>query len=195
MFFWVLASDFKINGTMKTIISLFLLVTGYFAYSQSNLNKLSVSPIQLIGYNRLNVEFERGFNEGRTGVAFYFGQTGNASRKIHNEFSTLSEQNATLKFYNKAIDKSCFWYGTSVSVSSGNLYSADKADSTINIGALGVLGTGGYQFFVRSFYVNTYVSAGYSFTNNLFGSAVFDPDLGKPSNWLLAYGFKIGFKF
>jgi hypothetical protein len=172
------------------IVSLYTVV-----YSQDKMNKLSVSPIQLIGYNRLNIEFERGFNNGKYGCALYLGQTGNASRLIHNQYSTLSEQNVAFKFYGKSIDRSCFWYGGLVSVTSGNLYSKDKTESSTNISSLGLQATGGYQFFIQSFYANLYVSSGYSVTNNLFGSATFNDNWDCPSHIILAYGIKAGFKF
>jgi hypothetical protein len=180
---------------MRILILMAFALISMNCVCQTKLNKLSVNPIQLIGYNRLNIEYERGFLEGKMGCTFYLGATGYASRKIHNQYSFLSEQNFAVKKYAKAIDIPCFWYGAQVSISSGNVYSADKADSSINIGALGILGTGGYQYYLSSFYINAYAGFGYSLTNNLFGSADLDPDLGNLSEWLLIYGIKIGYKF
>ena len=176
------------------LVTVFLTITVH-AFSQEKLNKISVSPIQLLGYNRLNFEYERGFNEGRLGCAIYLGKTGYASRKVHGQYSYLSEENAAIKRYTKTYDQSCFWYGGAISVVSGNIYSDNKVDSTTNIGALGLVATSGYQFFIRSFYMNLYIGAGYSITNDFFGSAHFNEALGRPSNWILTYGIKTGFKF
>lgn len=180
---------------MKAKVLFLLLILPNTAFSHEKLNKISISPIQLLGYNRLNLEYERGFNDGRLGCAVYLGKTGYASRKVHGQYSYLSEENVAIKRYGKAIDKSCFWYGGVLSVASGNIYSDNKVDSTTNIGALGIMASSGYQFFIHSFYLNLYIGAGYSLTNNFFGSAHFNDALGKPSNWLLTYGLKAGFKF
>jgi hypothetical protein len=180
---------------MKAIIfSLFFIVT-INSFAQQKMNKLSVNPIQLFGYNRLNMEYERGFNAGKYGISFYMGRTGYASRKIHGQYSWLSEQNVALKFYSKSMDKSSFWYGGMVTVSSGNIYEENGVEQAINIGALGILASSGYQFIVNSFYINPYLGAGYSLTNDLFGSAKYTGDNAKPTNWLLTYGFKVGICF
>jgi hypothetical protein len=180
---------------MKTFLfSLFFLLTVNL-FAQQKLNKLSINPIQLFGYNRLNVEYERGFSQGKYGISFYLGQTGNSTRKIHGQYSWLSEQNAAIRFFSKSMDKSSFWYGGMVSVSSGNIYDENGIDQATNIGALGVLATSGYQFIIKSFYLNTYAGAGYSLTNDLFGSAEYSGNIAEPSNWLLTYGFKVGISF
>lgn len=163
--------------------------------AQQRLNKLSINPIQLVGYNRLNMEYERGFNDGKSGICFYLGQTGNSAGKIHGQYSHLSEQSVALKLYSKNIEKSCFWYGGMVSVSSGNIYTQDETGKASNIGALGLLGTTGYQFIIKSLYINTCLSLGYAITNDLFGSAQYTGNIEKPTNWLLTYGFKMGFSF
>jgi hypothetical protein len=163
--------------------------------AQEKMNKLSINPIQLIGYNRLNIDFERGLNKGKSGISFYLGRTGNSSRLIHGQYSYLSEQNAGFKHYVKAIDKSCFWYGALISVTSGNIYGANKIDSATNIGALGLLGSAGYQVLVRQFYINIYANFGYAITNDLFGSAKYSGDIGKPTDFLLTYGLKLGLAF
>jgi hypothetical protein len=68
-------------------------------------------------------------------------------------------------------------------------------DKATNIGALGVLGITGYQFIIKSFYIKPYLGAGYALRNDLFGSAEYEGDIGKPKDWLLTYGLKIGFCF
>jgi hypothetical protein len=164
-------------------------------FSQEPLNKLSVSPIQLFGYNRLNLEYERGFKEGKYGISFYLGRTGLATRKIHGQYSYLSEQSGSLKFYTNNFCSSSFWYGGTVSVASGNSISENKQDSAINISAIGLLAGGGYQLIIKSFYLNTYLNVGYALTNDLFGTATYTGNMSKPTDFLLTYGFNIGICF
>jgi hypothetical protein len=178
---------------MKNLLTVLLIIISVYSAAQERLNKISISPIQLIGYNRLNVEYERGFNEGKYGIGIYIGRTGNSTRKIHGLYSYLSEQNVAVKFYQKKMDRSSFWYGPMISVTSGNIFSDNGIDKASNIGALGILGCTGYQFILKSLYINPYLCAGYSVTNDLFGSAEYQGDIGKPTEWLLTYGFKMGF--
>jgi len=180
---------------MKPYLAILLLIISAPVYAQGRLNKLSVNPIQLFGYNRLNMEYERGFKDGKNGISVYLGQTGNSTRKIHGQYSYLSEQNVALKFYAKTIEKSSFWYGGMISVSSGNIYSENANEKALNIGALGLLGVSGYQVVINSFFLNLYLGIGYALTNDLFGSAQYTGDISKPSDWLLTYGFKVGFSF
>ena len=180
---------------MKTFLLSLLFIMTVNTFAQQRLNKLSVNPIQLFGYNRLNMEYERGLNDGKYGLCFYLGQTGNSSRKIHGQYSWLSEQNVAFKVYSKSIEKSNFWYGGMVSVSSGNIVSENGVDKAGNIGALGVMGTSGYQFVAGSFYANLYLCLGYALTNDLFGSATYTGNIKKPTDWLFTYGLKIGISF
>lgn len=163
--------------------------------SQQRLNKLSFSPIQLLGFNQLNLEYERGFKSSNIGISVYLSSTGNAFRKVHGQYSKLSEQNFSLKYYSNAIDSSSFWFGGILSVASGNIYDENGIDSAKNIGSLGIQFTTGYQFIFKSLYINPYLSAGYSITNDLFGSAEYTGNINKPSQWILTYGFKIGMCF
>jgi hypothetical protein len=187
--------EFKNSFSMKLNLTVLMVLLSLNLPGQVKMNKLSINPIQLICYNRLNVEFERGFGLGKYGISLYYGRTGNASRKIHGQYSWLSEQNTAVKFYHKNIDRSCFWYGGMITVSSGNIYDENGIDKATNIGALGVLGITGYQVILKSFYINPYIGAGYALTNNLFGSAEYTGNIGKPTDWLLTYGIKIGFCF
>jgi hypothetical protein len=180
---------------MKTFLVTLLFLITASTHAQVKMNKVSINPVQLFGYNRLNMEYERGFSKGKYGIGIYMGQTGNSTRKIHGQYSWLSEQNVVLKFYSKNMEKSSFWYGGKVSVSSGNIYDENGFDKATNIGALGILAMSGYQIVVNSFYVDPYLGAGYSLTNDLFGSAKYTGDISQPSNWLLVYGFKIGICF
>lgn len=177
-----------------TLGILFILLSVH-GFAQQRMNKLSVNPIQLFVYNRLNMEYERGLKDGKYGISFYLGQTGNSSRKIHGQYAWLSEQNVAFKVYSKSIEKSNFWYGGMVSVSSGNIVSENGLDKADNIGALGILGTTGYQFVAGSFYANLYACVGYAITNDLFGSATYTGNMEKPTDWLLTYGLKIGISF
>jgi len=180
---------------MRTRLLIFICFISIASFSQEKMNKISISPIQLIGYNRLNLEYERGFAAGKYGLAIYFGQTGNSSRKIHGQYSSLSEQNVSIKFYPKQINSCGFWFGGILSIASGNLYDDKKAILAGNIGTMGILGGVGYQYLFKSFYINTYLSAGYAVTNNLFGSAEYFNGTKKPTDILLTYGFKTGFCF
>lgn len=180
---------------MKLFLFALFLIHGFSSFAQPKLNKVSVNPIQLFGNNRLNVEYERGFSEGKYGISFYIGRTGNASRNIRGQYSWLSEQNVGLKFYSKNMDKSSFWYGGMISVSSGNIYDENGVDQATNIGALGILATSGYQLILKLFYINPYVGAGYAISNDLFGSSQYTGDMAKPSNGLFVYGFRMGICF
>ncbi len=163
--------------------------------SQESRNKLSVNPIELIGFNRLNIEYERSFREGRTGCAFYIGNTGHAVPLVHDQYSWLSQQSVAMKFYLRSFDRPCFWYGGMISVASGTLKNKDLEPQSTNVGALGLLAIGGYQFFARSLYADLYLGTGYAVTNDLFGSAVYAEGTSRPSNLLLIYGIKLGYKF
>jgi hypothetical protein len=180
---------------MKLLGLIFVSLITTSVYSQEKLNKLSINPIQILGYNRLNVDYERGFSQGKFGINFYFGHTGNSTRKIHGQYSYLSEQSVGFKRYIKNIDKTCFWYGGLLSVSSGDIFDENMIDSATNIGALGILGSGGYQILVKHFYLNVYLNFGYAITNDLFGSAKYTGDIGRPTDFLLTYGLKIGIAF
>ncbi|HLO57387.1 MAG TPA: hypothetical protein VK179_01465 [Bacteroidales bacterium] len=179
---------------MRFVLFLLFLTT-LDAYSQEKLNKFSVNPIQLIGYNRLNVEYERGFHDGKYGISIYYGQTGNSSRKIHGQYSYLSEQNASFRLYSRKLSVSSFWYGGMISVTSGNIYDENGIDKATNIGALGIMAVTGYQFIIKSFYATPYLGVGYALTNNLFGSVEYTGHIGRPTDWLLTYGLKTGFCF
>jgi hypothetical protein len=183
------------NTVGKSILKLLFCMLTIAAYPQARMNKISVNPIQLLGYNRLNIEYERGFSDGKYGIALYIGSTGNASRKIHNEYSRLSEQQVAFRWYANRLDNPCFWLGGMLSVTSGSIISDNKNNCLENMGALGLLCTGGYQFFLRSFYFNLYTAAGYSVTNNLFGSAQLTGTMNNPTDWLFAYGVKMGYVF
>lgn len=173
---------------------IFLLIT-LNMYSQPALNKVSVNPVQLLGYNQLNMEYERSFMEGKWGGGFNMRHTGNASPRIHGQYSQLSEENIFFKRYVRRYDRNSLWYGAMLAVASGEIYSDNGADKASNIGALGLLGIGGYQFIIRSLYLTPYAGAGYAITNDLFGSAEFTGNIGKPTKGLLTYGLKAGICF
>jgi len=187
-------------------LSLAFMLTQGFA--QEKLNKLSVNPIQLLGFDIMNIEYERGFIDGKLGVSFYYGRTGSATPTIGDYRFYVSEQNVTIKGYLRSISKSSFWYGGQVSVASANVYydfdSSKPFDQVeyekyqnnraTNIGTLGLTGKIGYQFIVRSFYIDVYGGLGYALTNNLFGNAVYKGDL-EETNRLLIYGVKMGLAF
>ncbi len=180
---------------MKTLLIIFFSVFTVCVYSQNYKNKLSFSPIKLLGFNQLNLDYERGFRDGKIGIFVDFAHTGNATRKIHGQYSYLSEQGFGIKRYTKNFDKTCFWYGGMLTVASGNIFDENKIDSATNIGALGILGSAGYQIMIKQFYLGFYLNFGYAITNDLFGTAEYTEDMGKPTDFLLAYGLKMGFVF
>ena len=55
------------------------------------MNKLSVNPIQLFGFNFTNFEYERGFNDGKIGVSFFYGISGIATTEIGDYDMCVSE--------------------------------------------------------------------------------------------------------
>ena len=66
--------DSENNKEMKPFSIIILIFFSNPLSGQKDLNKLSVNPIQLFGYNRLNLEFERGFSEGKIGFAIWEAQ-------------------------------------------------------------------------------------------------------------------------
>lgn len=159
---------------------------------QGKLKKLSINPFYLIGTNILNFEYERGFVDGKLGVSFYYGRTGGATREILGIKSYTSEQTISLKTYSKSISSTSLWYGGQISVISGSIYVDNE--SAYGIGKLGLSGKVGYQFIIRSFYLDFYGGAGYAVTNDLFGSIVYNGDL-TISKYILLFGIKTGIAF
>lgn len=89
----------------KQLIFISLMFLTIQGFSQEKLNKISVNPIQLFGFNITNFEYERGFNDGKLGVSFFYGNTGNATRKVGDYNMNLSEQNVSVKGYLKPINQ------------------------------------------------------------------------------------------
>jgi hypothetical protein len=178
----------------KKVIILILSSISVLGYSQEKLNKLSVNPVQLFYLNISNFEYERGFNEGKIGVSFYYGQTGSAIRNISGNRIYSTEQNVTLKQYSKSISKSSFWYGGQLSITSANIYSNDFYYRATNIGTLGLTGKFGYQFIIKSFYLDFFGGLGYALTNDLFGDAAYAGNISETKLLLIA-GIKTGIAF
>lgn len=192
----------------KTLIFLSLVLLTIQGFSQEKLNKLSVNPIQLFGINLTNFEYERGFNDGKLGVSFYYGTTGDATRAVGDYKMYLTEQNVSIKRYLKSISNSSFWFGGQVSVASGRIvydydFDSDYDDKeyekyvnnrATNIGTLGLTGKAGYQFVIGSFYLDFYGGLGYALTNNLFGNVEYKGDV-EEEKILLIYGVKVGIAF
>jgi hypothetical protein len=179
---------------MKKIFTIAMVAISVLSYSQDMRNKISVNPIQLIGYNILNSEYERGFNEGKTGVAFFIGRTGNATREYNDVVAYVSEQSVTYKLYSKTISESSFWFGPQLSVATGDLFNSRTDSYAFDIGTLGISGKVGYQVIIKSFYLDPYVSVGYAITNDLFGNARYQGSF-EESKVLLNYGLKMGIIF
>ena len=192
----------------KQLIFLSLVFIGMQGFSQEKTNKLSMNPIQLFGFNITNFEYERGFNEGKLGVAFFYGNTGNATRAIGGYKMYLAEQNISIKGYLNSISKSSFWYGGQLSVASGDIiydydfnseYNEEERDKyfnnrAIDIGTLGVTGKVGYQLILGSFYLDFFGGLGYALTNDLFGDAEYSGEV-EEVKLLLTYGIKTGIAF
>lgn len=140
-------------------------------YSQEKVNKLSVNPIQLFVYNIVNFEYERGFNDGKVGISFFYGATGRSTREIQGYRIYMTEQNASIKRYLKNISTNSFWYGGQLSVVSSSIYG--NYGSASNIGTLGITGKLGYQFIIKSFYLDFFGGVGYALTTDLFGTSSF----------------------
>lgn len=165
------------------------------AFSQERLNKVSVNPLQLFGFNIVNFEYERGFNEGKLGVAFFYGRTGNTTRKIGDIRAFLTEQNVSVKSYSKSIDETSLWYGGQLSVASGDIIDFDDFDNSARgIGTLGITGKLGYQFILDSFYLDFFAGLGFAVTNDLFGTAQYTGDITE-SRVLPILGLKTGIAF
>ena len=190
----------------KYIIILVLATISNTGKAQEKMNRLSINPIQLIGFNITNFEYERGFADGKLGVSFYYGNTGNTTRPIGGYNIYINEQNFSIKKYIRAISNSSFWYGGQISVASGSIrydlpenatfadYDKYFDNGAYNIGTLGISGKFGYQFIIKSFYIDFYGGAGYAITNNLFRKAVYKGEI-EETKFLLNYGLKLGIAF
>lgn len=176
----------------KRLIFLSLIFMSIQGFSQEKLNKLSVNPIQLFGFNITNFEYERGFIDGKLGVSFYYGMTGMASRSIGGYSVYIAEQNISIKGYSRSIDNNSFWYGGQLSVASGSIW-GDNGSAT-NVGTLGLSGKLGYQLIIKSFYLDFYGGLGYALTNNLFGDVSYSGGVSE-TKLLLIYGIKTGIAF
>ena len=182
---------------MKTKFT-FILLTCFSlqGFSQDKLNKLSVNPIQLFVFNITNLEYERGFCDGKLGVSFFYGGTGRTTRSIGRYRMYMTEQNISVKGYTRGINNNSFWYGGQLSVASSSIYSIsyNNYNSAGNVGTLGLTGKAGYQFVLKSFYLDFFGGLGYAITNDLFGKATYTGDV-KETKLLLIYGIKTGIAF
>ncbi len=181
---------------MKTRITLLLLIgISINGFAQERMNKVSVNPLQLFVFNITNLEYERGFNDGKLGVSFFYGETGNTTREIGGIVAFVTEQNVSVKSYSKSIAESSFWYGGQLSVASGDIFDTDNFDNRANgIGTLGLAGKLGYQLILKSFYLDFFGGVGFALTNDLFGTAEYSGDI-TASNILFTYGIKTGIVF
>lgn len=129
------------------------------------------------------------------GVSFFYGTTGNSTRVIDGITAYVTEQNVSIKSYSKSISKSSFWYGGQLSVASGSIYEEEGYNNrATGIGTLGLTGKLGYQFILKSFYLDFFGGIGYALTNDLFGSAEYSGNITE-NNLLLTYGIKTGIAF
>ena len=165
-------------------------------------NKVSVNILNNLIYNVNNIEFERSFENGKSSIGFYIGQTGQATPIIDGYYSRVSEQNVSYNRYSKSFERSSFWYGGTFALATGDIwekYDPNKQGDrgrgyAYNISTLSLNARCGYQVILKSFYLNPYVSLGYAFTNNLFGTAKFVGD-ATPVDVIIGYGLKTGILF
>lgn len=179
------------------ITTALILLTGLSinGFAQEKINKVSVDPLQLFALNIANFEYERGFNEGKIGVSFFYGSTGNTTREINGLRAFLTEQNVGIKSYSKTISESSLWFGGQLSVASGSFRDVkDVNNRATGIGTLGLSGKLGYQFIHNSFYLDFFGSVGYAITNDLFGTASYNGNI-EEANILLTVGIKTGIAF
>jgi hypothetical protein len=147
---------------MKKFIWISIMVlTGIQTFSQDKMNKVSINPIYLFLQNITNMEYERGFSDGKLGISAYIGWTGYATRELFVYESWTNEQNISLKFYPNSISSRSFWYGGQLSVVTSNVYKVDNYDErATGIGTLGLFAKFGYQFIFKSFYLDLTGSLG-----------------------------------
>jgi hypothetical protein len=180
----------------KTIIFLISLSFCFYVYAQDKLNKLSTNPVSLIVANMNNFEFERGFSEGKLGVAFYYGKTGNVLKAVNGYKINASEEAVSFNIYLKNIGKPAFWFGPRLSFTSASI--SDEKYPTINyannIGTLGLCMSFGGQIVVGGLYLSPFFSLGGALTNNLWGEAKYYGNI-KESHIIINYGLKTGIAF
>lgn len=161
-------------------------------FSKEKFNKLSVNPIQLFVYGITNFEYERGFNDGKLGVAFFYGMSGMTTREIGDHKAYASEQNVSVKRYSNNFSTNSFWYGGQISVATASVW-GDEGQA-FDIGTLCVSSKSGYQVILNSFYLDFFGSLGYVVTNDLYGKATYEGDVAE-SNIILFLGVKMGIAF
>ena len=173
--------------------------------AQDNMNKISVNPVQLFLLGIQNVEYERGFKEGKLGVSFYYGRSVVNPPEVFKVMSYLSEQNISIKGYSNSIGENSFWYGGQLSVASGYLkkstsssfddyYYYDDTDySEAYVNTLGLTGKIGYQFIAKNFYFDIFGGLGFAY-NDLYDGSYYSGEF-KESNVALLLGLKTGISF
>lgn len=181
---------------MKSLfVFLYFIVISSIGFSQEKLHKFSVDPIKLIGFNMTNFEFERGFLDGKLGVSFYYGRTAGATRNIGDYTRYIVEQTVSIKGYLKTIGMNSFWYGGEILVSSGSVsHNENNKIGARNLGTFGFTTKMGYQFIIKSFYLDFYGGIGYALTNNLYGNVEYRGGYEEPQV-LIVYGLKTGIAF
>lgn len=195
---------------MGKIISVigFLLLLSFPSIGQQ-LNKVSTNPLQLFVFGLNNIEYERGFREGKFGLSFYGSMSG-SSVPAHGGYEFHgAEQSFSFKVYTNKFDRNSFWYGGKLSLATGDIfYDYDFSSSmyddpefqkyinnrAIDISTLGLTGIAGYQFILSNFYLDLFGGIGYAVTNDLFGGAEYLGEI-EESDLLLNYGLRVGVSF
>lgn len=179
----------------KCYVLIAILMISVKGFAQEKKSKFSVDPYQLGLLNVLNFEYERSFNDGELGVAFYYGNSGNVPGKLGDTRMNFSEQSIALKKYAKSFSTNSFWSGIQLSVTSGLVNEIDHySGETWDVGTLGLSAKVGYQVIVKSFYLDVHAGLGYAITNKLFGE-IYSYDEVSEERLLTPYGIKMGIIF
>jgi hypothetical protein len=185
----------KNDQMKKTFLLLLGTIFCFSVFSQDRLNKVSFNPVSLIAAGLNNFEYERGLAEGKLGLAFYYGKTGNAIRPLNGYRINMSEQSLAFNIYVKNISRPAFWFGPRISfISSDIVDEDDPSNYAYNIGTLG-LGLGvGFQLVAGGFYLTPFINIGGAITNDLWGELDYKGNL-EPTRFLFSYGLKMGIAF
>ena len=142
-----------------------------------------------------NLEYERGFAEGKIGIAFYYGKTGNTIKANNGYRINASEQSVALNAYIKNIGKPALWFGPKLSfISSDITDNNNPGNRATGIGTLGLSMSLGVQLVLGGLYISPYFSFGGALTNDLWGEAHYYGNL-TPNRLIINYGLKTGIAF
>lgn len=154
-----------------------------------------MNPVSLIMAGMNNLEYERGFAEGKIGIAFYYGKTGNTIKANNGYRINASEQSVALHAYIKNIGKPALWFGPKLSfISSDITDNNNPGNRATGIGTLGLSMSLGVQLVLGGLYISPYFSFGGALTNDLWGEVHYYGNL-TPNRLIINYGLKTGIAF